>query len=354
MKLSLKKNKNMFSLIFVFVFSGIMSANNNHQLDSSIDKLRAIKPVVVRSELIKEPFSVPSAHASTVVETDDGILVAWFGGTYERHPDVCIYTSRLKNGVWSDPELVADGIQNEFQRFPCWNPVLFKRENGDLILYYKVGPSPSTWWGEYKISQNEGKSWSPAETIPRGCLGPIKNKPVIIPGGKILYPTSIEIVGKWNVYMEMSNQDLTDWEKIGIDNNIFDAIQPSVLFHEDGLLQILCRSKNGSVVESWSEDNGKSWSKLQPTELPNNNSGTDAVTLSDGLQLIIYNPIVSGRNKLSIAGSYDGINWEKLIDLENYESGEFSYPAIIQSRDGNIHVTYTYNREKIKYVQLKL
>lgn len=352
--MELKKIKFILFLSSLFVLSGTLSANVLYSEQSLSDKLDVIKPVVVHSEIIKEPFSVPSAHASTVVETDDGILVAWFGGTYERHPDVCIYTSRLKNGVWSDPELVADGIQNESQRFPCWNPVLFKRENGDLILYYKVGPSPSTWWGEYKISQNEGKSWSSAEIIPRGCLGPIKNKPVSISGGKILYPTSIEVVGKWNVYMEMSNQDLTDWEKIEIDNNIFDAIQPSVLFHKDGSLQILCRSKNGSVVESWSEDNGKSWSKVKPTELPNNNSGTDAVTLPDGLQLIVYNPIVSGRNKLSIAGSYDGINWEKLIDLENHESGEFSYPAIIQSRDGNIHVTYTYNRERIKYVQLKL
>src|SRR5690606_28916335 len=148
-------------------------------------------------------------------------------------------------------------------------------------------------------------------------------------------------------------QDLTDWEKIEVDNNGFDAIQPSVLFHKDGALQILCRSKNERVVESWSYDNGKTWSPLAPTELPNNNSGTDAVTLSGGLQLIIYNPVTSGRNKLAIAGSYDGKIWEKLIDLEDQPSGEFSYPAIIQDKDGIIHVTYTYNRERIKYVQLK-
>lgn len=309
--------------------------------------------VIVHSEMVKEPASVPSAHASTIVETGDGLLVAWFGGTYEKHPDVSIYTSRFKDGKWSDPMMVADGVQNESQRFPTWNPVLFKRENGDLILYYKVGPSPSTWWGEYKVSTDEGETWSAMETIPRGCLGPIKNKPVTLPGGKILYPTSIEIVGKWNVYMEMSDQDLTNWEKIEIDNNGFDAIQPSVLFHEEDTLQILCRSKNKSVVESWSYDNGKTWTKLMPTELPNNNSGTDAVTLTNGMQLIIYNPITKGRNKLAIAGSYDGKRWEKLIDIEDHPSGEFSYPAIIQDKEGNIHVTYTYNRERIKYAQLR-
>lgn len=317
------------------------------------EKLREIKPSIVTSEIIKAPASVPSAHASTIVETEDGLLAAWFGGSYERHPDVSIYTSRLKGGEWSDPVMVADGVQNESLRYPSWNPILFKRENGDLILYYKVGPSPSTWWGEYKISTDEGKTWSPMEVIPRNCFGPIKNKPVILPGGKILYPTSIEIVGKWNVYMEMSDQDITNWEKIELDNNKFDAIQPSVLFYKDGSLQILCRTKNKHVVESWSRDNGKSWSKLMPTELPNNNSGTDAVTLANNLQLIIYNPITEGRNKLAIAGSYDGKTWEKLIDLEDQPSGEFSYPAIIQDKEGNIHAVYTYNREKIKYVKLQ-
>lgn len=332
---------NMFKLFLALLFI-------------STGQLFAGEPVILRSEFIKAPQSVPSAHASTLVETDDGMLAAWFGGTYERHPDVSIYTSRLKDGQWSDPVLVADGVQNESFRFPCWNPVLFKRENGDLILFYKVGPSPSTWWGKYKISTDEGYTWSDMEVIPRACVGPIKNKPVTLPGGKILYPTSIEIMGKWNVYMEMSDQDLTNWEKIEIDNNGFDAIQPSVLFHKDGSLQILCRSKNKSVVESWSKDNGKTWSKLMPSKLPNNNSGTDAVTLSSGRHIIIYNPITEGRNKLAIAGSYDGKEWKKLIDLEDHASGEYSYPAIIQSKDGTIHATYTYNREKIKYVQLKI
>lgn len=348
-------NKNLaFLLCILFIMAGILPANGFFVDQSGRERLRAIQPVVLRSEIIPEPASVPSAHASTIVETNDGLLAAWFGGTYERHKDVSIYTSRFKNGKWSTPVMVADGVQDEAKRFPCWNPILFKRENGDVVLYYKVGPSPSTWWGEYKISTDEGKTWSAMEPIPRGCLGPVKNKPVIIPGGKILYPTSIEIVGKWNVYMETSEQDLTDWTKIEIDNNGFDAIQPSVLFYKDGSLQILCRSKNGNIVESWSHDNGKTWSPLAATELPNNNSGTDAVTLSNGLQLIIYNPITTGRNKLAIAGSYDGKVWEKLIDLEDQPSGEYSYPAIIQDKEGNVHVTYTYNREKIKYVQLKL
>jgi alpha-L-fucosidase len=349
----LKKRKITVLLSLLTLSVVQILAQESFSEQSEREKLRSIKPVIIHSGFIEMPADVPSAHASTIVETKKGLLAAWFGGTHEKHPDVCIYVSGFVDGKWSDPVSVADGIQSENLRYPCWNPVLFRRDNGDIILYYKVGPSPSTWWGEYKISTDEGKTWSAMEAIPRGCLGPIKNKPVVIPGGKVLYPTSIEIVGKWNVYMEMSDQDLTNWKKIAIDNDKFDAIQPSVLFYKDGSLQILCRSKNKCVVESWSRDNGRTWSKLMPTELPNNNAGTDAVTLPDNLQLIIYNPITKGRNKLSIAASYDGKFWEKLIDLEDQPSGEFSYPAIIQDSKGEINVVYTYNREKIKYARIK-
>ncbi|MDR1981795.1 MAG: exo-alpha-sialidase [Tannerellaceae bacterium] len=305
--------------------------------------------------MIYEQSPFPSCHASTVVCLDDGLLAAWFGGTREGNPDVCIYASRKTEGnAWSTPQLIADGIQDAGVRYPCWNPVLFKRDNGDIILYYKVGPSPRKWWGEYKISKDEGCTWSEKREIPRSCLGPVKNKPVRLPSGMILYPTSIEVVGKWNVYMETSGQDLSGWEKIEIDNNGFDAIQPSVLHYEDGSLQILCRSRNKRIVESWSRDNGKTWSKLSATSLPNNNAGTDAVTLSNGLQLLVYNPITEGRNRLAIAVSIDGKAWEKLMDLENQQAGEFSYPAVIEDKNGIVHVTYTYNREQIKHVMLQI
>jgi alpha-L-fucosidase len=323
--------------------------------ERELEKLDSVSVKLLEAEMIYEEAPFPSCHASTVVETKDGLLAAWFGGTHENNPDVCIYASRKsKNAKWTTPEMIADGVQSSTLRYPCWNPVLFKRDNGDIILYYKTGPSPSTWWSGYKISKDDGRTWSAMTNIPRACLGPIKNKPVRLSTGKILYPASIEIVGKWNVYMETSEQDLSGWEKIEIDNNGFDAIQPSVLHYADGSLQILCRSKNGNIVESWSRDNGKTWSELGATSLPNNNSGTDAVTLSNGVQLLIYNPITKGRNRLAIAVSVDGKNWKKLPDLENEPIGEFSYPAIIEDKNGIIHATYTYNREKIKYVKLQI
>ena len=309
---------------------------------------------VIASEFIYESAPFPSCHASTIVETKEGLLAAWFGGTHENNPDVCIYTSACIGGKWSAPVLAADGIESDTKRFACWNPVLFKRDNGDILLYYKVGINPREWWGMYKISADQGKSWSEAHRIPGKLLGPIKNKPEQLNNGTILYPTSVETKQSWTLYMESSDQELNNWVKTEIDNNGINAIQPTILFHQDGQIQLLCRTKEKRIAESWSSDQGKNWSPLQLTNLPNNNSGLDAVTLKDGSHLLICNPMEKGRNKLSVLVSPDGKAWNELLVLEDQPKGEFSYPAIIQGHDGTVHLTYTWNREKIKYVQLKI
>lgn len=337
-------------LLSSFSFQGKAETDNDRQ--AVVDNISA---KVLETALIYESEPYPSCHASTILDTGNGMLAAWFGGTHEKHPDVSIYAAFYKNGKWEKPFRVADGVENELIRNPCWNPVLFKRNDGDIILYYKIGPSPSKWFGAYKISKDGGKTWSKEHRIPHNLLGPIKNKPVIAPDGGILYPTSIEDDLGWRIYMEHSNQDLSDWRKIAIDNNGFNAIQPSVLFYKDGSMQLLCRSKDKRIVESWSYDGGASWSKVQATSLPNNNSGTDAVTLADGVtQLLVYNPITQGRNKLALAASVDGKNWKDLLILEDQEKGEFSYPALIQGNDGKVYITYTYNRKQIKYAIVEI
>lgn len=344
-------NPNMKIVFFTMLFSIIFTGCNNNKTNQlDIDKFHIS---VVDSGFINNNSSYKSSHASTVVDCGDYLLSAWFGGTFERHPDVCIYTSIMKNGSWEAESLVADGIESELIRNPCWNPVLYKRNNGDIILYYKVGPSPSKWYGAYKISTDNGVTWSTEHRIPDNLLGPIKNKPIQLPDG-ILYPTSIEDDSCWKVYLEHSNDELSLWNKINLDNNGFNAIQPTILSYPDKSLQMLCRTKEHVIAESWSHDLGKSWSKMEKTSLPNNNSGIDAVTLSNGVQMLVYNPITSGRNVLSLAISIDGKNWKNILTLENQDSGEFSYPSIIQDHLGRIIVTYTYNRLKIKYTILEI
>lgn len=322
---------------------------------------------LLKSEFIylEEDVGFPSCHASTIEETGHGLLAAWFGGTREKDPDVGIWLSRQVNGQWSSPVEVVNGVQNESLRYPTWNPVLFQPAGGPLMLFYKVGPSPSTWWGMVTTSEDEGLSWSEPAKLGKGpsgpLLGPVKNKPVQLEDGSILCPSSSETRNKWRVHFELSQDMGQTWEFIGPinDGKEFDAIQPSILFHPGRKLQVLCRTKQGVISQSWSDDQGRSWSPMEATMLPNPNSGSDAVTLKDGRQILVYNHIVpdqtwGSRSKLNVAVSEDGIHWSAAFLLENDPDpdSEYSYPAVIQTRDGMIHVTYTWNRKLIKHVVL--
>lgn len=308
----------------------------------------------------------PQCHASTVEETSSGLVAAWFGGTHERNPDVGIWVSRKEGGNgWSQPVEVANGVQSDTLRHPCWNPVLFQPDSGPLLLFYKVGPSPREWWGMLITSEDEGKTWSEPRKLGEGPLGPligpVKNKPVQLPDGALLCPSSTEteVDGEdfWKVHFERSPDLGASWEVIGpINDGVeFDAIQPSILTYKGGKMQVLCRTRQNVIAQSWSADGGITWSKMEATSLPNPNSGTDAVTLQDGRQLLVYNHTIrgkkfpAGRAMLNVALSTDGENWEPVMTLER-EEGEFSYPAVIQSADGMVHITYTYQRRSIKYV----
>jgi alpha-L-rhamnosidase len=188
----------------------------------------------------------------------------------------------------------------------------------------------------------------------------VKNKPVLLDDGTLICPTSTEDQG-WRIHFEFTSDNARTWTRTDPINNprTYQAIQPSILFHPDGRLQILARTLNSVLVTSWSEDQGKSWSLLQESGLPNNNSGTDAVTLEDGTQLVVYNHVKTPigarggyRTPLNVSVSDDGVHWNAALVLEDSEIGRYSYPAVIQSADGMVHVVYTWRREKIKYVKI--
>jgi len=312
---------------------------------------------IVKSEFLYESAPFPQAHASTIVETPSGLVAAWFGGTRERHPDVGIWLSRHAGGSWSAPVEVANGVQADGTPLPCWNPVLFQPGKGPLLLFYKVGPSPSQWWGLARTSTDAGRSWSEALRLPEGVLGPIRAKPVELPAGELLAGSSTEHAG-WVVHMERfvgrAPAELSSpaaWQKTAPlnDPKEFGAIQPTLLRHSDARLQILCRSQQGVITEAWSEDAGKTWGRMTATSLPNPSAGIDALRLRDGRFLLVYNPTAKGRGKLDIAASRDGKAWQRAVVLED-SNGEFSYPAMIQAKDGRVHVTYTWRRERIKHV----
>jgi predicted neuraminidase len=306
----------------------------------------------MQAEFIFREAAFRSAHASTIVETGHGLAAAWFGGTREGHTDVTIWFAQRSPGHWSRPSEVATGRVSRLRRYPCWNPVLFQVPHGPLLLFYKVGPSPSRWWGMLIRSSDGGRTWSQPHRLPRGILGPVKNKPVVTDGGALLCPSSRED-GGWRVHLEVSPDGGETWRAGPAlnDHKAFAAIQPTILSYPNGRMQLLCRSRQGRITECWSEDGGQTWSPMAPTGLPNPDSGIDAVTLKDGRALLVYNHSEQRRTPLNVAISADGVRWSAVAVLED-SLGEYSYPAVIQASDGKVHVTYTWNRTRIRHAVL--
>lgn len=317
------------------------------------------KSGIVTDEFVFTKAAFPESHAATIAETPEGLVVAWFGGMKERYKDVCIYVSRRENDQWTVPVKAADGVLNDSVRWACWNPVLYQVPGGDLLLFYKIGPDVAGWTGWMKRSSDHGKTWSSAIPLPEGYLGPIKNKPVLI-DQQLVCPSSTE-KGGWKVHFEITDGNCSNWSMVGPINDGKDwlAIQPSILTYPDGKLQVLCRTRNRVIGSSWSSDRGKTWSAFEATNLPNNNSGTDAVTLQDGRQLLVYNHVLppnkeakGPRTPLNVAVSKDGKKWFASLVLEDSPISQYSYPSVIQSADGMVHIVYTWRRERIKYVKV--
>ena len=331
------------------------------------------------------PGTQKNNHASTLVELKNGdVLVAWFAGSYEGAPDVKIYGARLHDGKWSVPAVLAsaDGVA-------CWNPVLFHTKDGRLWLYYKYGTHPSTWKGARKWSDDEGRTWSKTEYLPDGILGPIKDKPLVLADGTIVSGSSVEN-GKWNAWIERSTDNGKTWTKFGpitvperedipsaaalaaakekpgprvdgIYTKIYrqtkyvGIIQPTVVWMGGKHLRFFARSQTRTahiaVADSW--DDGKTWTQAHFIDLPNPNSGIDAVQLQDGRIVLAFNDSYNKRTPLNLAVSRDGTHFQVFKTLDS-GPGQYSYPAIIQARNGDLMVTYTWRRESIKFERVPL
>ena len=283
-------------------------------------------------------------------------------GTPESY-DYITKTTRMQN------------VSDKLKRKACWNPVLFQMPDGELWLFFKIGTTVGDWTGWVTKSKDGGKTWSKKEPLPfdaegRAFLGPIKNKPELI-NGRLLCPSSTEKNG-WRFHMEILDLKTGQWKWIPVesteaiktdDNKMhpIDCIQPSILKLNDGRLQVLMRTHNAKIATSFSSDNGDTWTPVTLLDIENNQSGTDAVTLKDGRHALIYNnfetlPLTPKgvRTPCSIAISNDGTNWHHAVTLEDSPIDQYSYPAIIQGRDGKLHCVYTWRRQRVAYKEIDL
>jgi predicted neuraminidase len=328
----------------------------------------------LQKEFIFTSAPFDSCHASTLVELrTGGLLAAWFGGTREGAPDVAIWASRRVGNQWSAPfELVREpGV-------PAWNPVLFYTRDKRLWLYYKFGPSPETWAAGRRWSADDGNTWSAPEHLPAGLYGPIRAKPLVLDDGTIVSGTSVESYHSWAVWIERSTDDGATWTRIGpvtvrrrsdsqaaqpgrpgsmgeAQEQTYGIIQPSVVALGRQHLRLYARSTSliGKICVADSFDAGVTWTQARPIELPNPNSGIDALTLRDGRVALVFNNSEHNRTPLNLAVSTDGEHFLVFLTLED-QPGEYSYPALIQGQDGDIRITYTWNRKRICYVRVPL
>ena len=330
----------------------------------------------IHKELVMDALPTAFCHASTLIKLrDGGLICCWFGGSHEGEADVAIYAAHRDAAGWSTPVKLADGVEAN------WNPVLFYRQDGTLLLFCKEGQQIAHWRTMVMQSSDDGLSWTaPAELVAgdvSGGRGPVRNKPIRLKSGRVLAGGSTEH-GIWQAFADISDDEGATWRKstpvaiadlqyragektaesaIAVSAQSFygrGVIQPSLWQSFDGSVHMLLRSSEGFVFRADSEDEGESWSAAYALSLPNNNSGLDLVRLEDGTLLLVCNPVAANwgmRSPLSLFISEDdGNTWVKLLDLET-ALGEFSYPAIVAQGE-DVYISYTFDRKNIAVVNL--
>ncbi len=343
------------------------------------------------SELIF-PLNPEHNHAPGIVEAANGdLIVSWYRGSGERTADdVVVLGARLRKGSssWSESFLMADR-----EGFPDCNTCMMIDSQDRLWLFWPtiIANSWESAFTNYKVSADylgdgtpkwdqEGVILLKPDDFSQSGLKLLADavvqldkimsdnlrkeverirerlsdklyqrlgwqprcKPTVLPSGRILLPLytdtfSISI-------MAVSDDAGQTWYAsqplLGLGN-----IQPSVLRRDDGTLVAFMR-ENGAlnkirVCESL--DDGIHWGQVGVSELVNPGSGLDAVRLANGHWLMVYNDLVSGRNRLAASISKDeGRSWTVTKHLEDEPTGSYHYPAVIQGSDGRIHVVYSY------------
>ena len=307
-------------------------------------------------------------HASAVLPvTEDRLLCAFFGGSYEGEADVGIYLCILMNGVYTKHSFIK--VKNEAH----WNPVLFSLEDGRIALFFKVGNIIAQWSTYICYSSDGGESWSEPVLLVEGDIGgrgPVRNPPIRLKSGRILCPASSE-QGEWHSFVDISDDNLKTLEKsadiyasrelstsgksvlekkIAVSEQSYEGqgiIQPALW--EDALgVHMLLRSTFGRVLRADSVNEGQSWCKPYAVNMPNNNSGIAAVYY-EGTLFLACNPVEGNwgeRTPMTLFTSENGTDFTEAVVLET-QKAEFSYPCLSVFKN-SLYISYTSKRTNIR------
>ena len=353
-----------------------------------------------------------AVHAASLVELRDRSLRAvWFSGSREGAGDVTIQTAVLGPGgsQWQPESTVFDRstLSHGLMRYvkKLGNPVIARAPDGSLLLWV-VNVSLGGWAGSaitWSRSVDEGANWSnPQRLVTSPFLNIstlVKGAPVALDGGGILLPVYHEFASKFAEILRLDERGRVV-DKLRIPGSQA-SLQPVMLVEDVARADTYMRSAGvARVMTSRTADAGKTWSTASATDLPNPDSAVAGLAGKSGEKWLVLNPSSAGRDVLSMLAARNGESFEAaaVIPLEPpslqkgsltksaYEAAlgtelrasgasdaqvksyvdsasrqlcngeqcaqEFSYPFLLQSRDGYLHLVYTWNRTRIKHVKL--
>ena len=321
------------------------------------------------------PILYPSSHAANLYQLRNGdVLCVWFSGTWEGSSGVGIVMSRLRPGAhrWS-PTILIDRREG----FSYQNPMLFQEPDGTLDLYHTEQIADA---GEanakvlHLTSHDNGETWSQPEVLFDQPGSFTRNPIVVLPNGKWILPMYISNsagIGKgaeknYSVTQVSSDRGKT-WKQCTMAGSQ-GLVQPTVVLLAPRHLLAFLRSRASDFIFRSTSSDGCTWTPAVPTPLPNNNASVQLFRLHDGHLVLVFNNSRTQRKPLSIALSDDGgRTWPWVRDLDTGRQGygsaeqkakepgreEYSYPSVIQSRDGTLYVAYTFRRQTIKVVAFR-
>lgn len=293
----------------------------------------------------------PANHASTIAQMPNGDLLAtWFAGSAEGKPDVAVWASRKPAGSdkWTAPAPLIDepGIAEG-------NSILFTDSKGKVYLFF-VRKYDEKWaaWDKAKIflqtSDDSGKTWTEPRLLLDEMGRMIRNNVIELPDGRLILPIYLD-AEPISSLIWISSDGFKTWEERTAPLSKPANLQPAVVTLGGEKLLMLCRNQGvpGKIWEIRSDDLGKTWTKPVKTKLPNPDSGIDMIRLKSGALVLVYNNNQFYRFPLTIALSDDdGKTWKYKKNIET-EQKEFSYPFLVQTADGMIHLTYTADDRRI-------
>jgi len=331
------------------------------------DAVHSTEPFYLES-FINDEIDAIQCHASSITSAGkDRMVSVWYAGSREGARDVALYISFFdeKDNSWTGTEVLInrEDSSRELRRYvkKIGNPVIFSDKKDRLYLFYST-VSIGGWSGtsiNYKVSLDRGTTWTASRKM---VLSPflnltnnVKNKGVILDDGSILLPVYHEFIRKYSQMVRVRPDTYEVKYKITKATYEHKAIQPSILPEEEkGLVAFfrnMDRDEKKYILMAESNDLGSTWTGLQSTTLPHPNSGFDMIKLSNGSYMGAINKAFDNRGNLTLVISGDrGRTWKDLKVIENDNDNEYSYPSITRSEGGLYHITYTYERKRIKHV----